>query len=97
MAHHSASGIAMSSVVLKPVAEAGHWRVKIAWPNKTPHYFASAKRVTVRWIDAAPTPIATLQKKDHCGRHSDLLVDHKGKPQADHTALSNAAMLCRVE
>ena len=37
--HYSVSGISMSSVVLTSVAEAGYWRVKIAWPHKTPHYF----------------------------------------------------------
>jgi hypothetical protein len=53
MAHYSPSGIAMSSVVLKPVAEAGLWRVKIAWPNKTPHYFGKfqTKKEAEKWIE----------------------------------------------
>ena len=29
----------MSSVVLTSVTQAGYWRVKLAWPHKTPHYF----------------------------------------------------------
>jgi hypothetical protein len=53
MAHYFVSGIAMSSVVLNPVAEAGYWRVKIAWPNKTPHYFGKFqnKKEAEKWIE----------------------------------------------
>ena len=42
----------MSSVVLTPVVEAGYWRVKIAWPNKTPHYFGKfeTKEKAEQWI-----------------------------------------------
>ena len=42
----------MSSVVLTPVEEAGHWRVKLAWARKTPHYFGKfqTKEEAERWI-----------------------------------------------
>lgn len=42
----------MSSVVLTPVTQAGYWRVKIAWPNKTPHYFGrfQSQAEAERWI-----------------------------------------------
>jgi hypothetical protein len=42
----------MSSVVLTPVAEAGYWRVKLAWPKRTPHYFGKFQSRTEaeRWI-----------------------------------------------
>jgi hypothetical protein len=43
----------MSTVVLTPVAAAGHWRVKIAWPNKTPHFFGKfqTKAEAEKWIE----------------------------------------------
>jgi hypothetical protein len=43
----------MSTVVLTPVAEADHWRVKIAWPGKTPHYFGrfQTKAEAEKWIE----------------------------------------------
>jgi hypothetical protein len=42
----------MSSVVLTPVTQAGHWRVKIAWPGKTPHYFGrfNSQAEAEQWI-----------------------------------------------
>lgn len=42
----------MSSVVLTPIAEAGYWRVKIAWPKKTPHFFGKfqIKKEAKQWI-----------------------------------------------
>jgi hypothetical protein len=43
----------MSTVMLTPVAEAGSWRVKIAWPNKTPHFFGKfqTKAEAEKWIE----------------------------------------------
>jgi hypothetical protein len=43
----------MSNVVLTPVTEAGFWRVKIAWPNKTPHFFGKfqIKAEAEKWIE----------------------------------------------
>ena len=43
----------MSSVLLTPIAEAGYWRVRIAWPNKTPHYFGKfqTKKEAENWIE----------------------------------------------
>jgi hypothetical protein len=42
----------MSTVVLTPVAEALYWRVKIARPNKTPHFFGKfqSRADAERWI-----------------------------------------------
>jgi hypothetical protein len=42
----------MSSVVLTPVENLGHWRVKLAWARKTPHYFGKfeTKREAEQWI-----------------------------------------------
>ena len=42
----------MSSIVLTPVVEAGCWRVKLAWPRKTPHYFGKfqTKEEAEQWI-----------------------------------------------
>ena len=43
----------MSSVVLTPVTQAGYWRVKIAWPNKTPHFFGKfqSQAEAEKWIE----------------------------------------------
>jgi hypothetical protein len=53
-AHYSASREAeLSSVTLTPVAtRSGHWRVKIAWPKKTPHFFGRFETLAEaeRWI-----------------------------------------------
>ena len=40
------------SAVLTPVTQAGYWRVKIAWPNKTPHFFGKfqSQAEAERWI-----------------------------------------------
>lgn len=42
----------MSSVVLTPVEDLGHWRVKIAWARKTPHFFGKfqTKKEAEEWI-----------------------------------------------
>jgi hypothetical protein len=41
-----------SVVVLTPAAEAEYWRVKLAWPNKTPHFFGKfqTKEEAEHWI-----------------------------------------------
>ena len=43
----------MSSLVLTAVAEASYWRVKIAWPNKTPHYFGKfqSQAEAEKWME----------------------------------------------
>jgi len=43
----------VSSVVLTPVTQSGYWRVKIAWPNKTPHYFGKfqSREEAEKWIE----------------------------------------------
>jgi hypothetical protein len=43
----------VSSVVLTPVMLSRHWRVKIAWPNKTPHYFGKfqSQAEAQKWIE----------------------------------------------
>jgi hypothetical protein len=41
------------TVVLTAVTQSGNWRVKIAWPNKTPHFFGkfqSQKEAEI-WIE----------------------------------------------
>jgi hypothetical protein len=42
----------VSSVVLAPVTQSGYWRVKIAWPNKTPHFFGKfqTREEAEHWI-----------------------------------------------
>jgi hypothetical protein len=42
----------VSSVVLTPVVEASYWRVKIAWPRKTPHFFGKfqSQAEAEKWI-----------------------------------------------
>jgi hypothetical protein len=39
--------------VLTPVAEVGYWRVKIAWPRKTPRYFGTfqSQAEAQNWIE----------------------------------------------
>jgi hypothetical protein len=43
----------VSSIVLTPITQSGHWRVKIAWPNKTPHYFGKfqSRAEAEKWIE----------------------------------------------
>jgi hypothetical protein len=42
----------MSSVVLTAVAEAGYWRVKLAWPKMPPRYFGKfeTQAEAEKWI-----------------------------------------------
>jgi hypothetical protein len=39
--------------VLTPVTQSRYWRVKIAWPNKTPHYFGKfqSREEAEKWIE----------------------------------------------
>jgi hypothetical protein len=41
------------TVVLTPVRELDYWRVKIAWPNKTPHFFGKfqSQVEAEKWIE----------------------------------------------
>jgi len=41
------------TVVLTPIAEASYWRVKLAWPNKTPHFFGKfqSQAEAEKWIE----------------------------------------------
>ena len=41
------------TVVLTPVARSGYWRVEIAWPNRTPHFFGKflSKAEAEKWIE----------------------------------------------
>jgi hypothetical protein len=43
----------VSSIVLTPITQSGYWRVKIAWPNKTPHYFGKfqSREEAEKWIE----------------------------------------------
>jgi hypothetical protein len=43
----------MSSVLLTAITQSGYWRVKIAWPNKTPHFFGrfQSKEEAEKWIE----------------------------------------------
>jgi hypothetical protein len=53
-AHYWPQGteVELSSIVLTPVRQARHWRVKIAWPKKTPHFFGRFETLAEaeRWI-----------------------------------------------
>jgi hypothetical protein len=41
------------TVVLTAVARSGYWRVKIAWPNKSPHFFGNflSQAKAEKWIE----------------------------------------------
>lgn len=42
----------MNSVVITPVTHTGYWRVKMAWPNQTPHFFGKfrSRAEAEKWI-----------------------------------------------
>ena len=42
----------MNSVVLRPVSQAGYWRVELAWPNNFRHYFGkfNSRTEAEKWI-----------------------------------------------
>ena len=42
----------MSTVALSPVMQSNYWRVKIAWPNRTPRYFGKfhSRAEAEKWI-----------------------------------------------
>jgi hypothetical protein len=44
----------MSSIVLTPITEAGHWRIKMTWPNNrnTPRFFGrfETRAEAEKWI-----------------------------------------------
>jgi len=44
------------STVLSPVQKGNMWRVQIAWPNGTVHYFGkfASEKDAIEWITARP-------------------------------------------
>ena len=41
-----------SSVVLRPIRQSGHWRVKMTWPDQTTRYFGkfNSQADAEKWI-----------------------------------------------
>ncbi len=75
-----------SVVVLTPVAEAGYWRVKLAWPNKTPHFFGKfqTKEEAEHWIAEHHWMTKQHQEPDE---PADLEGDEASipSPESSHT------------
>jgi hypothetical protein len=74
-------GFGLASVTARSL-ERRRWSV-VHFPASPSHAGMATKYISAKNI----TPAST----------STCSFDQKGKPQDDYTALSNAAMLCRVE
>jgi hypothetical protein len=74
-AHYSLLGISMSLVILTPVEDLGHWRVKLAWARKTPHFFGKfeTKEEAEQWI--AEHHWMTKQRQEPGAAEADDLDD----------------------
>ena len=72
-AHYPQRGRAMTAT-LTAVAQSGYWRVKIAWPNKTPHFFGKfqTKKEAEQWIAGHHWMTEQRQEPD---KSADLAAD----------------------
>jgi hypothetical protein len=43
----------LNSITLTPVRQGDHWRVKLAWPNKSVHFFGKflSRAEAEKWIE----------------------------------------------
>jgi hypothetical protein len=66
------------TAVLIAVARLGYWRVKLAWPNKHPHFFGrfDTKAEAEKWIEQHRWLMEQRQRPDVAPRAKVQFNDH---------------------